>query len=577
MRSSVAGALALFLGALSISALDLPPNHAPPEMLVIPPNVTVMTPRVRNSAFENQIFDFGSAQDGDRAALLGSASVPTILAIVALWVDSVAGTRNVVRLDTGAMGQGAVQLARMGATTRRAMLQGRKLLQGRGVAQSVKPVLVLLLARIPVTRHVQAKISAAVCHPATGYICFRDNAGNAKCRDPNPPPPTTAPEPSSTFIPPPPPPQTTEAETSTYVPPPPPPDPTTIVVSITRTQVVTETHQATQTPLPTPTPQPTWTFQPGSSSPSRAAGSATTSQPVQTDAVLGSQTKKNVGAIAGGVVAGVVAVVILVGALIFWRRRQTSETPATGAQPNYPPAPPNTNQYNPTGAIPPTPNSGDPFLTPMGQHQNLGVSYLNGAPAPGTPPSGSNSGTGPHNASQYSGLPELQQNEMSGFAMPAPMPRYSSSHPRPLPMSVEHSQQPQPQTPNARPWSSYAQPHGVNPAPYVESNNSRTGGWAAPENNGWANPPPQAQAGYAVPPYAGQPNTGPGRPPSTVYQPSSHLAYSPPGSPPMSPPLPDVYGGMAAGGSGGGGLPAGAAPPVNVYGSEEKKPYVPYQ
>ncbi|KAG8746983.1 hypothetical protein FRC10_002782 [Ceratobasidium sp. 414] len=360
-----------------------------------------------------------------------------------------------------------------------------------GVAQSVKHVLALRLARIPVTRHARAKISAAVCHPATGYMCYRDGAGNPKCRDPNPPPP---------------------------------PDPTTIV----QTQVVTETYQP----------------------PSHA----TTSQAVQTGAVLGSETKKSVGAIVGGVVAGVIAVVVLVLGFIFWRRRQTSETPATGTQPNYPPAPPNTNQYNIAGAVPPTPNSGDPFLTPMGQHQNLGVSYPNGTPAPGTPPSGSNSGTGPYDASHYSGLPEPQQNEMDGSAMPLSTPRSDLTHPHLLPMSIVHSQQPQPQpqTSDARPWSGYAQSSGVSPAPYVESNNSQPGGWTAPANNGWTNPPPQTQV-YATPLYAGQSDTGAGRPPSTA-----------PRSPPMSPPLPDVYGGMAAGGSEGGGMPVGVAPRVDV-------------
>ncbi|KAG9097786.1 hypothetical protein FRC06_007186 [Ceratobasidium sp. 370] len=98
----------------------------------------------------------------------------------------------------------------------------------------------------------------------------------------------------------------------------------------------------------------------------------------------------------------------------------------------------------------------------------------------------------------------------------------------------------------------------------------------SPTNNGWASPPPQG--GNVSPLYADQSSASVGvaRPPSTVYQPSSHLAYSPPASPPGSPPVPDVYGGMAASGSGGAGLPAGAAPPMNVYGPE-KKSYVPYQ
>ncbi|KAG9082011.1 hypothetical protein FRC06_005284 [Ceratobasidium sp. 370] len=271
--------------------------------------------------------------------------------------------------------------------------------------------------RVAVQRDSSVARAEAAAGVATGHQCYRDAAGNVMCRNPNAPPFTSSKPPEV----PPPPPDTSEAETSTYVPPPPPPDTQTIVIPTTRTQVVTQTYQVTQTSQPAQTPQPT--FQPGSSSSSRATSSARTSQAVQTGAVIGSNTKTNVGAIAGGVVAGVVAIVVLVLVIIFWRRHQRAgETPATGAQPSYPPVPPNTNQHNPSGLVPPTPNSGDPFLTPMGQHQNLGVSYFNGGLVPG-----SNSGAGPYNISHYSGLPEPQHNEMSGSAMP--MPPYDLTHP----------------------------------------------------------------------------------------------------------------------------------------------------
>ncbi|KAG9084618.1 hypothetical protein FS749_005091 [Ceratobasidium sp. UAMH 11750] len=423
MIFNVAGALALFLSVLSISALDVPPNHAPPEMLVIPPNVTIMTPRTGNTAFEKQIFDFRSAQSGFselRHILQRQGACSTgwevlwelemlSIRILVLW-------RRVLFDQSGWMRQPG--LLRTGST----MLQGRDLLRERGVAQSVKPAQILLLVKVVVIRRAQAKVSAAV---PTGHQCYRDAVGNANCRGPNPPPP-------------------------------PPPD-----------------------------------------------------------------TKTNVGAIAGGVVAGVTAVVVLVLAFIFWRRRQAKEAPATNVQP--PPAPPNTvppntSPFNPTGAVPPTSNSGDPFLTPMGQHQNLGVSYFNGAPAPTNPPSGSNSGTGPYNASHYSGLPEPQQSKPGGSTMPMSMPRYDSTHPHPLPMTIVHSQQPQPQTPNARPWSGYTQSSG----PYAENNNSQSSGWT-PANNGWASPPSQTLAGSASPPYAEQSGADAGRPPSTVNHPPSHL------------------------------------------------------
>ncbi|KAG9121735.1 hypothetical protein FRC07_002188, partial [Ceratobasidium sp. 392] len=410
-------------------------------------------------------------------------------------------------------------------------------------------------------RVAQAEVAA---RRATGYQCYRDSTNAAKCRDPNPPPPTTSytpPEPSTTYVPPT---STTEEETSTYQPP--PPDPTTVVVSTTRT--VIQTYPTTQT------------VQASASSASRAtsSGANTTSRAVETGAVIGAQTTKaNTGAIVGGVVAGVVAIVLLVIIIIVLRRRSKSETPSTGAQSAYPPVPPKPSQYNEAGMAPPTPGSGNPFLTPMAQNQNLGASYFGGVAAPGSPvtttPSGSNSGTGPYNAPHYSGLPEPQQNAIGGFGTAMPTPRYDSSHPHPLPMTIVHSQQPQNSSGGSvsRPWSGYVPPPTANSAPYAESNNSQPSAWAVPTNNSTSPPP---QMGYANPPYADQSGSRPGRPASTVYQPSSHVAYSPPGSPP----LPEVYGGMAPSGSGGvGGLPPGAAPPANMYGSNEKKSYVPYQ
>ncbi|KAG8705227.1 hypothetical protein FRC09_003088 [Ceratobasidium sp. 395] len=393
----------------------------------------------------------------------------------------------------------------------------------------------------------------------TGYQCYRDNEGNAKCRDPNPPPPPTSsytpPESSYVSVPP-----TTEEEGSTYEPPPQP----TVTVVTTQTQVFTTTRV-----VPT-----TQTMQPNNPSVNRptSSGTSSTIQAAGTGAILGSQTTKtSTGAIAGGVAAGVVAIVVLVIILIVWRRRKGNETSTAGASP----AVHNAEHHEP-GAIPPTPGSGNPFLTPMGQNQNFGVSYFNGVPPPSSPaitaPSGSNSGIGPYNASQYSGLPEPQQNSMGGTGVVMPQPRYDSTHPHPLPMTIVHSQRPQSSDVGnvARPWSAYTPSPGINAAPYAESNNSQPSAWAAQTNNSTSPPP---QTGYANPPYADY--SGPGRPASTVYQPSSHVAYSPPGSPA----LPEVYGGMvgASGSGSGSGLPPGAAPPVNVYRSDEKKSYVPYQ
>ncbi|KAG8737520.1 hypothetical protein FRC12_017134 [Ceratobasidium sp. 428] len=375
------------------------------------------------------------------------------------------------------------------------------------------------------------------CCPA-GYVCDRDNSGNVKCRDPNPPPPPPTP--------PPPPPSPSP---SPPPPPPPPPTPKPSTVTVTQTAILTMTQTFTASSTAQSTSRPT---APGETS----SGTTTVRQAAETDSSsLGSETKINTGAVAGGVTAGAIIVVGLVVLFIIWRRRKNKETPTAGPQSSYPPASPQFNQYNAAGVVPPTPGRGDPFLTPMGQHQNFGASYFNGA-APGifatAMSSGSHSGSSPPNTSQYSGLPELQQANTARSNTPMLVPRSELHQPRPLAMSVERIQRTQSSDIGnvARPWSAYAPSPGTNPAPYAESNNSQPSAWAA-------------QTGYASPPYAD--HSGPGRPASTVYQPSSHVAYSPPGSPAF----PEAYGSMTGPGKGGGGgLPPGAASPVNVHGSD---------
>lgn len=295
----------------------------------------------------------------------------------------------------------------------------------------------------------------------------------------------------------------------------------------------------------------------------------------------------------GGLVAGVVVVIILIVIFIIWRRRSRQSVASTDAPIVAPPD----QQYSTTDAIPPTPGSGNPFLTPMAQNQNMGVSYFGNALAsPG--PSGTNS------ASQYSGLPEPQYSDnpgrigmgmdmaaAGGVAMPSP--RRDSYQPRPLPMSVVHSNGNNSNNSNAasdaasgRPWSGYAsaQPSSgvnANPGAYMHYPEVQS------EPSGWSNPVSSINAGYV--PYAGgatssaygQDRPAGGEAASTVYQPSSHGGHDeslvarspPPGSPP-----PDVYAGMASSSAGGtakySGLPSGAAPPT-MYAPGEKQVYRP--
>jgi hypothetical protein len=64
MSMHIAGALGLVLSIMSpsVSALDLLPGHSFAKLLIIPPNVTIMTPREKNPQIEQQLF--GSAQHG---------------------------------------------------------------------------------------------------------------------------------------------------------------------------------------------------------------------------------------------------------------------------------------------------------------------------------------------------------------------------------------------------------------------------------------------------------------------------------------------------------------------------------
>ncbi|KAG8712417.1 hypothetical protein FRC08_014634 [Ceratobasidium sp. 394] len=188
---------------------------------------------------------------------------------------------------------------------------------------------------------------------------------------------------------------------------------------------------------------------------------------------------------AGGVIIVVLSIVVV----ITWYHQRANKSPATNAQPDCPPVPPNTNQY---GAVLPTTGSGDPFHIPMVQHQNLGVSHLNSTPTPSSPvttaPSGTISDAGPSHVSHYTGLPELQQNPMSGSPSLTPIPQHDSSRPHQLPI--------------ARPWSGFAaQPSGVNQVRYAEGNSSQPSGWGNPTDGKWESLP---RTRNASPQYAGR-------------------------------------------------------------------------
>ncbi|KAG9081219.1 hypothetical protein FRC06_005711 [Ceratobasidium sp. 370] len=142
MKFNAAGSVGLFLSTLpSISALDLLPSHAPPEILAIAPNVTIMTPRVRNSGLEKQIsFQLGS--------ILGR--------------QVVASTEiNVARAEAAAR---AVIDGKLGCCPVGDTCTGPPTCQDS--SSSLCP-------------------DQTFCCP-TGYECYHDSAGNPNCRGPGP-------------------------------------------------------------------------------------------------------------------------------------------------------------------------------------------------------------------------------------------------------------------------------------------------------------------------------------------------------------------------------------------------------
>jgi hypothetical protein len=161
----------------------------------------------------------------------------------------------------------------------------------------------------------------------------------------------------------------------------------------------------------------------------------------------GSNSTPNTGAIAGGVIAGVIALVAIIAVVVLWRRKRPdgeTQHPSAHHQPN--------SLAHNTSTVPPTPGTGDPFLTPMAQHQNSGASYFSG-PGPASP--------GP---SEYNGLPEPQQSHTVGGTMAMPIPRHD--HHRSLSMSMDQVQR----TEAARPQSglgSGAPNSGLNEVPYA--------------------------------------------------------------------------------------------------------------
>ncbi|CAE6462766.1 unnamed protein product [Rhizoctonia solani] len=140
------------------------------------------------------------------------------------------------------------------------------------------------------------------------------------------------------------------------------------------------------------------------------------------------QSTTNAGAIASGTIAGVVTLAAIIIFTVIWRRRKQGRDNSAGNTTGGLGAGTSKDHAYSSGAVPPTPSTADPFLTPMNQNPNPGVSYFAGAP-----PSVTSS------VPQYSGLPEPQH---SGEVTPsirasaAHVTPHDAHHPHSISMSV---------------------------------------------------------------------------------------------------------------------------------------------
>ncbi|KAH7339377.1 hypothetical protein B0J17DRAFT_358606 [Rhizoctonia solani] len=584
----------LVLGLVCIPSLLLPstvagnalrPNHAVPELLVVPNNLTIMTPRDMSSVFERQVFDLGSpfssgfsgftrlaTRQGCSANSEVCQNDPTTCCQIG---GDCCGGGACCNAGSFCYGGGCCASTKEGCNNRGCCDRDAECCSSGGCCGNGSHC-VTINDQLGCCPNGQTCISEPQCNRTgfspcpnetfccpTGNVCSRDSAGEPVCNSPNvqtstsvvsvPPSilsSTTAPAVTAT-----------QQVTSSFTPPPPP---TTTRISTSQTLVTSAPHSSAEA-----TTASHLSTRPGSNPPETHDQSSRTVQPSGSGAVFAqSQSTTNVGAIAGGTVAGVVALVAILILLIIWRRKQSSggpdaETPAVGLGDE----PSHNHAYSPD-AVPPTPGTVDPFLTPMSQHPNPGISYFTGAVD--RPISGTSST--PH----YTGLPEPQHSDDMGTAIGTiamPVPRHDIHHPHPLPMSVTPLREPTPDSPPVRVWSGFgSRPSSGQYAAYAGGNApyQSPSGWSNHEttntNSAYSNPPSAINA-YSP--------TLPPRAPSTVYQPASegggyngnHDMYSPPASP-----LPDsLY--PRAFAENLGGLPGGAAPPVTNFTPGEQPLY----
>ncbi|EUC58697.1 transmembrane protein, putative [Rhizoctonia solani AG-3 Rhs1AP] len=512
----------------SIMALNVPrPNHAVAELLVAPNNLIIMTPRDTSSLLDRQLLDFGTpfssgfsglrhlaARQGCNAATEVCQNDPTTCCQVG---GDCCGGGICCKAGSFCYGGGCCPSTKIGCNGGCCDRDANCCTKGGCCASGSRCVTINgKVGCCPIGQTCTSEpecsrtgyspcANESFCCP-TGFMCARDLANEPLCVDPN-------------------------AQTTTSIPP--PHFSTRPAVSSIATHV--QTTKTAQTP--------------------QATGPGAIFAQAKSSA--------NAGAIAGGTVAGVVALALLAVVFIIWRRKQlngaaNSEIPINGTASS----PSSKDAYSPNG-VPPTPGTVDPFLTPMTQHPNPGVSYF------ATPLDNPTSDTG--SSPQYTGLPEPQYGDDTGVAVGTPtMPgsRHDLHHPHPLPMSVTPLRKSTADSGPARVWSGFIS----NPSTPSGQNAVHSGG-NTPTPSGWSNPEgTNTNSAYSGTPSASNAygSTPPLRASSTVYPPPEGGEHS--GNrdlyPPASPPPESLYPRAFAGNLGG--LPSGAAPPRDQFHSVEK-------
>ncbi|CAE6409680.1 unnamed protein product [Rhizoctonia solani] len=162
MRSVILGAFGCVSSLVpSIMALNVPrPNHVAAGLLVIPNNLTIMTPRDTSSMLERQLFDFGSPFSSGFSGLRHLAARQGCNA--ATEGEIVVEAEFAASLDLFVTAGDAAYRPRLAATTRDAAIETRIAVQEEAVARAGVAALPSManLGAVRMDKHASASPSA---------------------------------------------------------------------------------------------------------------------------------------------------------------------------------------------------------------------------------------------------------------------------------------------------------------------------------------------------------------------------------------------------------------------------------